>query len=529
MQAFATLFKNLDSTTSTNAKVSALVQYFQIVSPEDALWTIALFTHKRPKRTIKTSLLREWAAQSANIPQWLFEDTYHVVGDLAETIALTVPQATKQSDQSLTTWIEQIKALHKEADKVKQDFILNAWDQLDFASRFLFNKLITGGFRLGVSKKLITKALSKFLEKEETEIAHRLMGDWSPDNTSFEELLIAEGFDKSLSKPYPFFLAYALESSPDELGKPKDWLAEYKWDGIRGQIIKRKGEIFVWSRGEELINDAFPEFQSLADCAADNFVVDGEIIVFNNGKLGSFKDLQSRLGRKKVSKNLLAKLPAQLIVYDLLEWDGKDIRAETQSKRRQRLEESQLANHALITLSESIIFNDWKTLAKIRSEARSHDAEGLMLKAMHTPYQIGRKKGGWWKWKLDPYTIDAVLLYAQRGHGRRSNLYSDYTFAVWNTEGKLVPFAKAYSGLTDAEFREVTKFVNANTLERFGPVRSVKPELVFEVAFEGISYSKRHKSGIALRFPRIHRWRKDKKASEANTLEDLEGLLINKT
>lgn len=525
MKLFSDLFKSLDATTSTNAKIKALVQYFETVSDEDKLWTIALFTHKRPKRTVSTTLLRQWAASSAGISLWLFEDAYHVAGDLAETIALVVPPATRYSNYTLTEWIDKIKGLAEAEEEDKKAFILNAWSELDFASRFLFNKLITGGFRLGVSKKSIIKALGRYLDKEETEIAHRLMGDWTPDNTTFQKLLLSNDFDQNISRPYPFYLAYALDVDVESLGSCDDWLAEYKWDGIRGQIIKRKGEVFVWSRGEELINDSFPEFQLLNELSEDDFVFDGEIVIMRESGIGSFQELQSRLGRKTVSKKKLKESPAHMVVYDLLEWEGEDIRSKSQWERRRLLEKYFDQRHGLLSLSTSIDFNDWEQLRKIRLGARALDAEGLMLKSKSAPYQVGRKKGGWWKWKLDPYTIDAVMIYAQRGHGRRSNLYSDYTFAVWNEEGQLVPFTKAYSGLTDADFREVTRFVNANTLERFGPVRRVKPDLVFEVAFEGISHSKRHKSGIALRFPRIHRWRRDKQASEANKLSDLLELL----
>ncbi len=525
MQHFSSLYKALDSTTSTKAKVTALSDYFSVAEKQDALWTIALFTHRRPRRTVKTTLLRIWAAEAATIPLWLFEDSYHIAGDLAETMALVVPKANSSSEKRLTTWINEIIALKEKEEEDKKAFILSAWDQLDFAARFLFNKLITGGFRLGVSKKLITKALAQHLQKEESEIAHRLMGDWNPDTVDFETLLLSDDFDLQKSKPYPFYLAYTLDNTVESLGAVDDWLAEYKWDGIRGQIIKRGGEIFVWSRGEDLVNDSFPEFQELANMEEDGFVLDGEIVIRHESGIGSFQELQSRLGRKTVSKKKLKELPVQMIVYDLLEWQGKDLRSIPQQERRTLLEEFMKQALPVLQLSEAISYDSWEELKQLREAARTKAAEGLMLKSIDGAYQIGRIKGGWWKWKLDPYTIDAVLLYAQRGHGRRANHYTDYTFAVWDKEGQLVPFAKAYSGLTDTEFREVTKYVNANTIERFGPVRSVAPNLVFELAFEGISKSKRHKSGVALRFPRIHRWRKDKKAKEANKLSDLLDLL----
>ncbi len=526
MKHFANLFRQLDSTTKTSLKVNALEQYFRTATPQDALWVIALFSSKRPRRTVSTTILREWAAELSEIPLWLFEESYHIAGDLAETIALVLPPAQTTNEKSLSTIISDLNALRNADDEVKKAAVLETWQSLDSDQRFLFNKLITGGFRVGVSKKLLARGLAKALDKSETEIAHRLMGDWTPDTVTYQDLLLSDDFDDSLSKPYPFYLAYAVDGDVEELGSLDDWMVEYKWDGIRGQLIKRQGEVFVWSRGEELINASFPEFQKLTEYLGDDYVIDGEIVVHREGKLGSFKDLQSRLGRKKVSAKRLKELPASIIVYDLLEYRGKDIRNLPQSVRRQHLEALvKEVNSDLIALSQVINAGSWSDLKEIREGARAIDAEGLMLKRSDAPYQVGRRKGGWWKWKLDPYTIDAVMLYAQRGHGRRTNLYTDYTFAVWNADGKLVTFAKAYSGLTDAEFREVTQFVKANTIEAFGPVRSVKPELVFEIAFEGISKSSRHKSGIALRFPRILRWRRDKKAAEANRLEDLEALL----
>ncbi len=526
MRLFTQLFAQLDSTTKTTVKVKALADYFEKADSQDALWVIALFTHKRPRRTVNTRLLREWAAELSNIPLWLFEESYHIAGDLAETIALVTPLSQNSTDKALSQVISEIKALAKAEEDDKKSYILSAWNSMDTAQRFLFNKLISGGFRVGVSKKLLTKALAKYLEKEETEVAHRLMGDWTPDTTTFEELLIEDNIDGSISRPYPFYLAYAVEGQVENLGKVGDWMAEYKWDGIRGQLIKRSKEVFLWSRGEELINAAFSEFQQLTDCLDDGFVLDGEVVVHKDGKLGSFKDLQSRLGRKKVSAKMLKELPASLIVYDILEYQGEDIRHLPQGERRTLLENLYKSiDSPLLSISEVINATSWLDLKAVREGAREIDAEGLMLKNMSAPYQVGRKKGGWWKWKLDPYTIDAVMLYAQRGHGRRTNLFTDFTFAVWNEEGKLVTFTKAYSGLTDAEFKEVTKFVKENTIESFGPVRSVNPELVFEIAFEGISRSSRHKSGVALRFPRIHRWRRDKSAAEANNLADLMKLL----
>ena len=530
MRRFAKLFEEIDSTTKTSLKVNALANYFREAPEQDQLWTIALFSHKRPKRTISTTLLREWIAEESGVPSWLFEESYHIVGDLAETISLLLTPTGSGSDKSLSDWISLIQEQKDREESEKKAFVLNAWNQLSQPEIFLFNKIITGGFRIGVSQKLIAKGLSKALEKTDAEIAHRLMGNWTPDTISYEELLLSDDINADDSKPYPFYLAYALEGEPGDLGKTDQWSAEYKWDGIRSQLIKRNGQVFLWSRGEELVTESYPEVHPLAAMDTSDFVIDGELVVYRDDEVQAFNDLQKRLGRKKVSKKMLASHPCAIIAYDLLELNGQDLRLQPLSVRREELERlisqinSQAGDYTVLHYSPSIDFNHWQDLVNIRSKSRDKRAEGLMLKLKDGIYKDGRKKGEWWKWKVDPFTIDAVMLYAQRGHGRRSNLFTDFTFAVWDND-KLVPFTKAYSGLTDKEFGEVTRFVKSNTIERFGPVRSVNPELVFEIAFEGINESKRHKSGVALRFPRIKRWRRDKSASEADTLDTLKLLL----
>ncbi len=526
MRNFAQLFLQLDQTTKTNTKVAALAQYFALVHPSDQLWTVAILSHRRPKRTVNTTLLRTWAAEASKLPLWLFEETYHVVGDLAETIANILPKPSQQSDESLTYWIEYIQSLAGLEEEEKKNKVLAAWDQLSNTERFVFNKLITGGFRIGVSQKLMVRALSKYTTIEENILAHRLMGDWTPQTTTFQALILEGDELDNASKPYPFYLAYALEEEPDSLGAIDTWQVERKWDGIRGQIIVRNGEVFVWSRGEELVTDKFPEFHSLPSLLPDGVVLDGEIMPFQDGQPLPFNVLQTRIGRKNVSKNILKKAPVVLIAYDLLEYQGADIRSRPMSERRALLE-NLLAKHptnGIILLSELVEKDNWEDLKEERLNSRAHFSEGLMLKRKSAEYKAGRKRGDWWKWKVDPLTIDAVMIYAQRGHGRRANLFSDFTFAVWDGE-TLVPFTKAYSGLTDKEFNEITTWVRQHTIERFGPVRSVQPHHVFEIAFEGIQKSSRHKSGVALRFPRISRWRKDKPLNEANTLEDLQALL----
>lgn len=526
MRTFATLFARVDQTTRTTLKVAALAEYFQHAPPQDRLWTIALFSGRRPRRAVSTTHLRHWAAEAADCPLWLFEESYPIVGDLAETIALILPPGSTTCDHGLSHWINYLNALHNAPDADKKRAVLSAWDQLDTGERFLFNKLITGGFRVGISQKLMTRALAQASGKPEAELAHRLMGDWTPDTTTYHALIEADDPGADASRPYPFYLSNALDGSPQDLGAPDAWRAEWKWDGIRGQLIVRNGAHYVWSRGEELMTDRFPELARARDLLPDGTVIDGEIVAWDGTAPLPFNALQKRIGRKSVPKKLLAEAPVIVLAYDLLEQGGQDIRALPFDARRAHLTGLLDAQppDAPVRLSPLIPFADWPDLAPQRGNAREKRAEGLMLKRADSPYLAGRKKGDWWKWKLDPLTVDAVMIYAQSGHGRRANLFTDFTFAVWNGND-LVPFAKAYSGLTDDEFRKITAWVRKNTQQRFGPVRQVTPTHVFEIAFEGIHASPRHKSGIALRFPRMLRWRQDKGVQDANTLDDLRDLL----
>lgn len=525
MMEFARLFARIDETTKTTAKVAALTDYFTTAPDDDKLWTIALFSGRRPKRTITATKLRVWAAEVAGLPDWLFEESYGIVGDLAETISLVLPPPRMVEDHSLTHWITTIKSLAIMGDDDRKAGILTAWNTLPDMQRFLFTKLLTGGFRVGVSTKLMTRALAQATSQGEPALTHKLMGNWTPDTTTFHELIETNDPIADLSRPYPFYLAYGLDDL-DELGDPADWNAERKWDGIRGQFILRGGDHHLWSRGEDLMTDRFPEFAQLRDYLPDGTVIDGEVLAFANDAPLSFNALQKRIGRKTVPKKLLAEAPVILMAYDLLEQNGIDIRDHPLSERRDALAKiiDTSPDTAPIKLSQSVPFQTWGDLAAERDKSRDLNAEGLMLKHKNSPYLAGRKRGDWWKWKVDPLTIDAVMIYAQAGHGRRANLFTDYTFAVWNGN-ELTPFTKAYSGLTDKEFREITAWVRKNTLQKFGPVRQVPPEHVFEIAFEGIQASPRHKSGVALRFPRMLRWRHDKPVSEANTLDDLNALL----
>lgn len=525
MKNFAALINALESTNKTTAKLDAMVNYLERALEADKLWFIALFTGKRPKRSVNANLLKEWALEITGLPYWLFVESYSSVGDLGETLSLILPRPQEQIDKSLSEWMQDIIALREASESEKKSYIFRVWNGLDYTERLIFNKLIGGSFRIGVSGKMLINALAKYSGQEVNALTHSIMGKWNPEEASFSELVSGININPDNSKPYPFCLAYPLEKQPDELGEVADWLVEYKWDGIRGELIKRNDEVFIWSRGEELVTPQFPELESTLHAMQGNFVIDGEILAVKGGEVLNFNDLQKRLNRKTITKKMLEELPISVFAYDLLELDGEDLREKPLSERRALLEYLLNEQHPPnIQLSKIISFDDWDVLDAIRGSARDINSEGLMLKQKNSVYHTGRKKGDWWKWKINPLTIDAVLIYAQKGSGRRSSYYTDYTFAVKDGD-RLVTIAKAYSGLTDKEIMEVSKFVNKNAVEKFGPVRTVKPELVFEIAFEGIGFSNRHKSGVAVRFPRILRWRRDKTADEIDHLEDIKKLI----
>lgn len=526
---FADLVKVLGTSTKTNDKLHALVQYFELADDKDKVWVIALFSGRKPKRAVNTTQLATWCVEVANLPGWLFGESYHTVGDLAETISLLLPETVAADNifesKPLHFYIDTFRQIEKQDESIKKQFIVDSWKQMNQNERFVFNKLITGAFRIGVSQKMMVNALAKFTSLEPSVIAHRISGNWDPSTTAFAELLNESPTITDYSKPYPFYLAYALDADPATLGQPEDWQVEWKWDGIRGQMIKRNNTLFVWSRGEELMTDKFPEYHSLKDILPDGTVLDGEIIPSIDKKPLPFALLQTRIGRKNVTKKNLQETPITFFAYDLLEYNYEDWRNRPLHERREQLRAiiDPLTTPTII-LSPVVSFNRWDELSELRKTSREMGAEGFMIKRKSSTYQVGRKTGDWWKWKIEPLVIDCVMIYAEKGSGRRSNLYTAYTFAVKDGE-KLIPFTRAYSGLTDKEFNEVDSFVKRNSIEKFGPVRTVKPELVFEIAFEGIAASNRHKSGVALRFPRINRWRKDKKPDEINTLDDLKQML----
>lgn len=542
MRKFARLYAELDGTTSTNRKLEALQSYFRSAPQEDAAWALYFLAGGKPRQAVPTKMLRASAVVCAGIDDWLFDECYQTVGDLAECIALVLPPPQRSSDIGLAVWMnEHISPLRGASPEAIGLALAEFWDTLESGERFLLVKLIGGGFRVGVSKLLVTRALGTIAEIDSKLIAQRLMG-WTdgalrPTAVHFAQIIRPQSDDEHAQRggqPYPFFLAHPLQTDPSILGELSNWQAEWKYDGIRAQLVRREGQSWVWSRGEDLITDRFPEISAIA--LADGTVIDGEIVIWKNDGPASFADLQKRIGRKTVSAKLQGELPAALIAYDLLEYQGKDLRSRSQVERRLLLEEVVKATIAAkpgiaLHISPLIAAPDWAGLATIRESARQRGVEGMMLKSLSAHYGVGRTKdvGTWWKWKIDPYTIDAVLIYAQAGHGRRASLYSDYTFAVWAEEEdgtrKLVPFTKAYSGLTDAEIATVDGRIRKSTIEKFGPVRSVKPSMVFEIGFEGIALSSRHKAGVAVRFPRMLRIRDDKTIDEADTLATLKGLL----
>lgn len=515
MREFELLVDRLDASNSTNVKLRALESFFQSASPSTAVWTLALLTGNRPKRLVSTTMLREWLCEKQSMPTWLMEECYAFVGDLAETLALLTPNPEVENHMPLATLMEEYLHLQKsEHLQEKKDWVFSQWDSMGQTQRWIFNKILTGGFRLGVSQKLVVKSMAKVFDLPEETITHRLLGKWSPTE-SFWQDLIAQSLKMSPSHPYPFLLANSWEGKIELKGSFVEW----KWDGIRCMAIKRENEVYLWSRGEDVITHQFPELIQMFMDMPNGTVLDGEILPLQHGEIADFSCLQKRLGRKNVSAKMVEENPTIFRAYDMLEWNGKDVRQQPLWKRKELL-----SNCGWTEVSPFWEVESMEELENFRSNAEAHRAEGLMIKYKDSEYGIGRPKGSWWKYKLDPKSIDAVLLYAQAGHGQRANLFTDYTLAVWDGD-RLVPFAKAYSGLTKEEILEVDRFVKANTLERFGPVRTVKPELVFEIGFEGISESKRHKSGVAVRFPRILRFRKDKSAKEANTLHDLKRLI----
>ena len=546
MKDFAALYAALDATTSSLAKQAALQAYLRRVAPEDAAWAVYFLAGGKPRQIVPVKLLRLLAQEAAGLPEWLFEESYQAVGDLAEAISLLLPDPQDSHELGLAAWVEeQLLPLRGLPPEELTDRLRAQWRRLAPEERLVYFKLITGAFRVGVSRLQVTQALAAVGNVDAKRVAQRLMGythiGARPSAQAYHALIapVVEGQHEigTGGQPYPFFLAHPfalpLAAFDAALGPPRDWIIEWKWDGIRAQLVQRGGQAWLWSRGEELVSERFPELTQMGEALPDGTVLDGEIVVWRAGRAQPFAELQKRIGRKTVGAKLMRDVPVVLLAYDILEWEGRDLRGLPQGQRRALLDEvvAQIRHPALVA-SPLLTGDSWAELARQREEARERGVEGLMLKQRDSRYGVGRTKesGVWWKWKIDPMSVDAVLIYAQRGHGRRASLYSDYTFAVWDAppespERKLVPFAKAYSGLSDAEMARVDALIRRTTIESFGPVRSVTPTMVFELGFEGIARSTRHKSGIAVRFPRMLRWREDKPVDEADTLQTLAALL----
>lgn len=546
MKRFAALYRRLDGAAGYLDRLDALVAYFREAPPEDAAWAVYFLAGGKPSQLVPTRVLVNAALQATGLPEWLFEESYHAVGDLAETIALLLPDTEDADDAGLASWMQdRLLPLRGLAPESQQDALLRIWAKLGLWGRFTSMKLVTGALRVGVSRPIVTRALATIAGLDANIVAQRLVGYTDrkrlPTASGYQALLTP--YDAQLphaetGAPYPFFLAHPLQASVDDfptlLGPPSRWLIEWKWDGIRAQLVRRGDAVWLWSRGEDLVTERFPEIVACARGLPAGTVIDGEILVWREGRVAPFALLQKRIGRKALGPKILAETPVILMAYDLLEFEGIDLRERPLQERRTRLEALiGSRDWSALQLSPLLRKEDWPALAAEREQSRRRGVEGMLIKAADSRYGVGRTKasGTWWKWKIDPYAVDAVLLYAQPGHGKRASLYTDYTFAVWDDSPTptaprtLVPFAKAYSGLTDAEIREVDAFVRRHTIEKFGPVRSVAPSLVFELAFEGIAASPRHKSGVAVRFPRILRWRQDKPAAEADTLSSLRSLL----
>jgi len=534
MERFARLYVALDSTTRTLPKVAALEAYFREAPPEDAAWALFVLSGRRIKRAVTHTDLRLAAAEAAGLPEWMINECYNAAGDLSETIALVVPPPAQPGEIALHQAFERfIIPMRRMDEGARRQALRTIWSILPQDQRLIFHKLISGSFRVGVSRTLTVRALAQVAQVDQGEMDHRLMGEWEPTPAGLARILAGTPGEAS-SRPYPFFLASQWDDPPDALGERSAWQAEWKWDGIRAQLIRRGGRTHLWSRGEDLVTDRFPEVVRSADALPDGTVLDGELLAWDAGadRPRPFADLQTRTGRTRYQAEggwLFEQTPVAFVAYDVLEHAGVDVRGTPLRERRALLEAIVTAAGAGLRLSPTIDASTWAALAELRTQSRERRVEGIMLKRLDSPYGVGRTRGDWWKWKIDPYHVDAVVIAAERGHGRRAGLYTDYTFALWSGEssgeGELVPVAKAYSGLTDEEIRRVDAFVKANTTGRFGPVRSVKPELVFELAFEGIQESPRHKSGLAVRFPRIAHWRLDKKPAEADTLGTLRHML----
>ena len=560
-RSFGNLINNLEQCNSTKKKINLISVFIKDIDPRDGSWILLLLMSTRQKRVITGRRLKDILQASFRMPSWLIDDCFAQVGDSAETISLLWPQLKSEltdaniecsevynklfnepkESKPLHWWMETLLPAIKDATETTQNrLILKLWSDIADQDHYLTNKLITGGFRNGVSKGLVVKSIAQAYELDESTVLERLMKPIEINNIWFQELTHPVSINRTDrgAIPYPFYLASPVEIEKIKETPPADWRLEYKWDGIRGQLIKRDTGAYLWSRGEELVNHVFPEIIEMAENLPDGTVLDGEILCWQKDvrKPMAFASLQRRLGRKTVNKKLLKECPTVFLAYDILEHKSIDIRAYNLRDRLKLLENvQQKYNHPCLVIDNEKEFAEWEELIQLRDRARLEGAEGLMIKKISSHYLSGRKRGYWWKYKHDPMTLDAVLIYAQAGTGKRANLFTDYTFALWDDSNKyskdrkLVTFAKAYSGLNNSELMELDKWIRTHTIERYGPTRVVEQKQIFEIAFEGVMESKRHKCGLAVRFPRIHRWRIDKPVMEADCIEQAQALLKQNT
>ena len=549
MRAFAELLDRLSLTASRNAKLVLVRDYLKAIPDPDRGWALAALTGDLSFKAAKPALIRK--AVEGRVDPVLFGWSYDYVGDLAETVALLWPSPADYRPNREPDLAEVVDALMRAKRGEVQPLIEGWLDALQPKGRWALLKLVTGGLRIGLSARLAKTAAAMI---RPTAIAQPPDPDGGEAQTALPAVDVSdiEEVWHAVDPPYADLFAWlegrAERPSPDAPGRfrpvmlavaideavdfpklsPADYAAEWKWDGIRVQAVREGGVARLYSRTGDEISGAFPDVMDGLDFDG---AIDGELLVLRDGRPAPFGDLQQRLNRKAVDAKLMAAHPGGVLAYDLLAWNGEDLRALPLTERRARLEALVEAHPGdRLRLSPVVEYDSWDALGRLRADPPvGAAAEGLMLKRWDSPYLAGRPKGPWFKWKRDPHVIDAVLMYAQRGHGKRSSFYSDYTFGVWTEEGALTPVGKAYFGFTDEELKQLDKFVRDHTVDRFGPVRSVRAErdfgLVLEIAFEGLQRSSRHKSGVAMRFPRVSRIRWDKLAREANTLDDVMDLL----
>jgi len=522
---FASLFFHLDQKRSDAEKILAIAEFFKQADDHERIWSLALLTGQLRKRYCKTSLLKSWACEVSEIPDWLFEESYRVVGDQMETISKILAGETRSNqDTSLKEWTDCLRTFSSISEEEKKERITSLWQKMSTDECLVFTKIITGTFRSNLSKELLIKGIADAFNLDTIVITHRLGSNWDPINTRFHQFILSGNGDDLLSRPYPFFMANDL-SSPLQLGDPAEWQAAWKWDGIRCQLVKRKGKVFLWNEAGELITDKFPELVTAAATLPDDIVLEGDVLLFHKKNILTQQAVQNRISRKSPQKKQLDEASAVFIANDLLEFENTDYRNEPYRIRQNQLKcILEISQNSSFIFSDSIPFSSWSDLELVRSDSGKLKVQGLDLKKISSKYAEGQTTEDFWFWKQKLLKIDGVLLYYQKSGLVGTDLTDVYTIAVWSGEN-LVPVAKVNSLQDEAIAFKVNAFIKNNTLEKFGPVRTVKPELVFEISFEGIQPSLRHKSGILLQNPFISSFKENTDTKHAHTLADLKNLL----